>query len=199
MGRSQRTKNLKLKTNNSGLTSDAGYQFSTVTRSAQETRRWGKELGRLLSGGEIIGLSGELGSGKTCFVRGLAEGLGVDKEAWVRSPSFTLINEYTGRLLVYHIDLFRLRDYREMEELNLREYLFSEGVSVIEWFESLPEGEAEEYLHIRFAYANGVKRELTFTAHGGRYEKIIEALKDERFKVKRIKSRRFALNPKSKI
>ncbi len=162
--------------------------LSALTRSALGTRRWGKKLGQLLRGGEIIGLSGELGSGKTCFVRGLAEGLGVGKEAWVRSPSFTLINEYNGRLPVYHIDLYRVGSQREMEELNLREYLFSEGVSVIEWFEHLPAGEVEEYLHVVLNYVNGTKRALTFAAHGRRYEKIIEGLRGKGLKGRKKRS-----------
>ena len=156
--------------------------FVTVSRSPAETRKWGKKLGTLLSGGEIVGLVGELGSGKSCFVRGLAEGVEIGPEAWIRSPSFTLINEYQGRLPVYHIDLYRVSDRSEMEELNLREYLFSEGVSVIEWFEHLPAGEAREYLHIAFAYAGGSKRRLTFTGHGERYEKIVEGLRVKGFK-----------------
>ena len=151
--------------------------FTVVSRSPAQTRTWGKKLGRLLRGGEIIGLSGELGSGKTCFVRGMAEGLGVGKEAWVRSPTFTLINEYDGRLPLYHIDLYRLGSRKEMEELNLREYLFSDGVSVVEWFEHLPEDEVDECLRINFAYANGSQRRLTFAAHGRRYEEIVEELK----------------------
>ncbi len=167
---------------------DAYPGLTAVSRSARETRRWGKKLGRLLKGGDVIGLTGELGTGKTCFVRGLAEGLGVDKKAWVRSPSFTLINEYTGRLPVYHVDLFRLRDPRELEELNLREYLFSDGVSVIEWFEYLPEQEVEEYLHIRFAYGNGIERELTFMAHGARYEETVRSLRAQTVELKRLGS-----------
>jgi len=134
-------------------------------------------LGKLLKGGEIIGLTGELGSGKTCFVRGMAEGLEVGPQAWIRSPSFTLINEYKGRLLVYHIDLYRVGGCREIEELYLREYLFSEGVSVVEWFDHLPSGEVEEHLHVRFDYANGSKRKLTFTAFGDRYETIVGRLR----------------------
>src|SRR4051812_33243180 len=110
---------------------------TVVSRSAAATRVLGKKLGRLLKGGEIIGLTGELGSGKTCFVRGVAEGVGVGKEAWVRSPTFTLINEYDGRLPVYHIDLYRISVAQELEELNLREYLYSDGVSLIEWFENM--------------------------------------------------------------
>ncbi len=134
-------------------------------------------MGRLLRGGEIIGLSGELGSGKTCFVRGLAQGMEVDKRAWVRSPSFTLINEYDGRVPLYHIDLYRLSGASEIEELNLREVLFSEGVSVIEWFERIPEGEVDEYLHIAFNHRDSSKRQLTFAAYGRRYEEIIDKLK----------------------
>jgi len=156
--------------------------LSAASQSEAQTRDWGRRLGRLLQGGEIIGLTGELGSGKTCFVRGLAEGLEVDEKAWVRSPSFTLINEYDGRLPLFHIDLFRIAGAREMEELNLRDYLFATGVSVVEWFERLPAEEVEEYLHIAFAYADGSKRRLKFTAHGDRYEKIIKGLKVQGFK-----------------
>ncbi|MCH6545631.1 MAG: tRNA (adenosine(37)-N6)-threonylcarbamoyltransferase complex ATPase subunit type 1 TsaE [Deltaproteobacteria bacterium] len=137
----------------------------------------GKEVGEAPRGGEIIGLTGELGSGKTCFVRGLAQGVDVDKGAWVRSPSFTLINEYDGRVPLFHVDLYRLSSVREIEELSLRECFFSDGVSVIEWFERLPEDEVDEYLRIHFEHEDGNKRKLTFTAHGRRYEEIVEKLR----------------------
>ncbi|OGP27380.1 MAG: tRNA (adenosine(37)-N6)-threonylcarbamoyltransferase complex ATPase subunit type 1 TsaE [Deltaproteobacteria bacterium GWA2_57_13] len=163
------TQNSKLKTKNF---------FSVVSRSAAETRKWGTKLGQLLKGGEVIGLTGELGSGKTCFVRGLAEGLEVSREAWIRSPSFTLINEYEGRVPIYHIDLYRIGSSKEMEELNLREYLFSDGVSVIEWFEHLSPEEIDEYLHVRFAYADAHRRRLTFTAYGNRYDEIVRSLRE---------------------
>ncbi len=133
-------------------------------------------MGRLLEGGEIIGLSGELGSGKSCFVRGMAVGLVVGKEAWIRSPTFTLINEYQGRLPLYHIDLYRVEGSREIEELNLADYLFSDGVSVVEWFEHLPDETADECLRIGFEHAGGSRRKLTFTAHGQRYEEIVKQL-----------------------
>jgi len=150
--------------------------FSTVTRSAAKTRSWGKRLGKLLRGGEIIGLTGELGAGKSCFTRGLAEGLEVDKGAWIRSPTFTLINEYQGRLAIYHIDLYRIENEAELEELALRDYFFSAGVSVVEWFERLPPWEVEEYLHLNIAYGQRNGRRLTFTAHGKRYEEILKSL-----------------------
>jgi tRNA threonylcarbamoyladenosine biosynthesis protein TsaE len=139
---------------------------------------WGAKLGKLLQGGEIIALIGELGTGKTCFVRGVAQGLDVGSSVWIRSPTFTLINEYHGRLPVYHIDLYRIETRSQLEGLNLSEYLYSDGVSLIEWFEHLPPDEVDEHLELRMAYANGAKRELIFTAHGERYETIIEGLKE---------------------
>ena len=154
--------------------------WSTLTRSPRQTKNWGKRLGRHLQAGEVVGLIGELGTGKTCFARGLAEGLEVGREAWIRSPTFTLINEYHGRLPVYHIDLYRVGSPGELEGLNLREYLYSDGVSVIEWFEKVPASEVEEFLELKFAHANGSKRELTFTPHGERYERIIDRLKNKR-------------------
>ena len=175
------TRNLELNTKS----------FSVLSRGSLQTRSWGRKLGRLLKGGEIIGLTGELGSGKTCFVRGMTEGLEVHKEVWVRSPSFTLINEYSGRLPIYHIDLYRLGSKREMEELSLREYLFSGGVCVIEWFEHLPTEEVEEYMHVAFAYTNGSKRRLTLTAYGRHYEGIIKGLRQNAdCKVQNAKSKK---------
>jgi tRNA threonylcarbamoyladenosine biosynthesis protein TsaE len=161
--------------------------WSVVSRSARQTRAWGKRLGKLLEGGEIIGLIGELGTGKTCFVRGMAEGLDVGRGAWIRSPTFTLINEYLGRLPVFHIDLYRVGSRDELEGLNLREYLYSEGVSVIEWFDHLPAGEVDEYLELRITHGGGSKRELQFMAHGERYEKVVEGLKRQEFKGSKFK------------
>ena len=129
-----------------------------------------------------MGLVGELGTGKTCFVRGMAEGLDVDSEAWIRSPTFTLINEYRGRLPVFHIDLYRIGSREELESLNLREYLYADGVSVIEWFDHLSAGEVDECLELTIAHGGGGQRELKFTARGERYEKILEDLKGQRSK-----------------
>jgi tRNA threonylcarbamoyladenosine biosynthesis protein TsaE len=156
--------------------------WSILSSSPRQTKSWGKQVGKLLEGGEIIGLIGELGTGKTCFVRGLAEGLGVGPEAWIRSPTFTLINEYHGRLPLYHIDLYRLGDRHEMEGLGLRDYLYSDGASVIEWFDHLPADEVEEYLEIKLEYAegDGNERQLTFNTHGERYEKLLEEFKGSR-------------------
>jgi len=160
--------------------------WTIVTTSPRQSQNLGQNLGKLVQGGEIIGLVGELGAGKTCFVRGFAQGIEVGADAWVRSPTFTLINEYSGRLPVYHIDLYRVGKQSEIESLNLREYLYGDGVSLIEWFEFLPAREVDEYLEIRIAHGGGNRRELTFVAHGLRYEQLIEELKHASFKGSRV-------------
>jgi len=133
------------------------------------------EIARLLAGGEVIGLVGELGTGKTCFVKGLAQGLGIAEEE-VYSPSFTLIAEhYQGRLPLFHIDLYRLGG-REIGELGLEEYLYGQGVAVVEWFDYLPAGVVEEYLRVTLWYGAGEERRIVLEAVGERYRRLMEAL-----------------------
>lgn len=152
--------------------------WTVTSNSSRKTMSLGRNLASWVQGGDIIGLVGELGAGKTCFVRGFCTGIEVGEEAWVRSPTFTLINEYQGRLPVYHIDLYRVGKQEELEALNLREYLYDDGVSLIEWFEYLPATELDEYLELRIAHAGGSKRELTFVAHGEHYEQILAKLQE---------------------
>src|SRR5213080_325372 len=108
----------------------------TTTRDPEETEALGEALGRAARGGELIGLVGELGAGKTCLVRGLARGLGADPDR-VHSPSFITVTEYPGgRLPLVHVDLYRLADPLA-EELSLREALYGEGVAAVEWFDRI--------------------------------------------------------------
>ncbi|MBC7363162.1 MAG: tRNA (adenosine(37)-N6)-threonylcarbamoyltransferase complex ATPase subunit type 1 TsaE [Candidatus Aminicenantes bacterium] len=106
------------------------------TDSEEETYALAKYVGQSLSGKEVIYLTGELGAGKTVFVRGLAAGLGVEDESSVCSPSFTLVNVYQGCLPLYHVDLYRLEDEEEIADLGLEDYL-GEGVMAIEWSEKM--------------------------------------------------------------
>jgi tRNA threonylcarbamoyladenosine biosynthesis protein TsaE len=109
---------------------------TVTTRSEAGTVTAGRDLARTLTTGSVVLLSGDLGAGKTAFVRGLAEGLGVDP-ADVTSPTFTLMQEYrTGRVPLFHVDLYRLTDAREIEELGLE--MADEGILAIEWAEKLP-------------------------------------------------------------
>ncbi len=106
------------------------------SNSEEDTFNLARKIGESLRGTELIFLSGELGAGKTVFVRGLAAGLGVEDESLVCSPSFTLINVYTGRVPLYHVDLYRLEGEEEIEGLGLEDYL-GEGVMAVEWSEKM--------------------------------------------------------------
>ncbi|MEE9499020.1 MAG: tRNA (adenosine(37)-N6)-threonylcarbamoyltransferase complex ATPase subunit type 1 TsaE [Nitrospinaceae bacterium] len=107
------------------------------THSPNDTLSLGKKIGRHLEAGDIVLLFGDLGAGKTTLTQGIARGLGVAKEEYVRSPSFTLVNEYPGKVPVFHIDLYRIDSSQELEDLGLEEVFSSEGVSIVEWAEKL--------------------------------------------------------------
>ena len=145
------------------------------TFSAEETMSLGRQIGHLLTPGMILGLCGDLGTGKTCLVKGIADGLGIAPET-ITSPTFTLVAEhYRGRVPLYHIDLYRLEG-EEDEELGYEEYFFGHGVAAIEWFPFLPNGmrEAlEEYLLITVEYGEEDRRTLALTPYGERYEQLV--------------------------
>ena len=107
------------------------------TESEEDTFYLGEKLGRRLAGDELILISGELGSGKTVFVKGLASGLGVKDVSLVCSPSFTLVNVYEGKFPLFHVDLYRLEEPDEITDLGLEDYL-GQGVVAVEWAERLP-------------------------------------------------------------
>ncbi|MCI8595616.1 MAG: tRNA (adenosine(37)-N6)-threonylcarbamoyltransferase complex ATPase subunit type 1 TsaE [Clostridia bacterium] len=109
-----------------------------VSESESQTLEIGRALGKKMRGGEIITLSGDLGAGKTVFTKGIALGLGITDT--VASPTFTLMNEYEGRITLYHYDAYRLNGWREAEEAGLTEYFgANRGVCVIEWWENIAE------------------------------------------------------------
>jgi tRNA threonylcarbamoyladenosine biosynthesis protein TsaE len=106
-----------------------------VTGSPDETERAGEALARRLGPGDVVALAGPLGAGKTCFIRGLARGLGVTQT--VTSPTFVLVNHYRGRLPVYHIDAYRIESLTEVLDLGFDEYVSGDGVTLIEWADRL--------------------------------------------------------------
>ena len=157
---------------------DSGATVVTMvieSRSPHETKSWGRRLASLLEGGELLGLIGDLGAGKTCFIKGLARGLSLREED-ILSPTFTMIQEHHGRFPLYHIDLYRLEE-ATLDDLGLREYLFSQGVAAVEWFERLRGGADMEFLSVRISYAGANLRRIEFSAVDSRHAQIISKLK----------------------
>ncbi len=148
-----------------------------TSNSPAETILIGRALGRLLPPGSVVCVQGGLGAGKTHLAKGVALGLGVTEH--VTSPTFTLINEYEGRLPLYHVDVYRLDDDREAYELGLEEYLDGQGVTIIEWPERVLGLLPDEYLTVVIDYpeTDEQARKLEFTARGRRYNILVEKLK----------------------
>ena len=146
-----------------------------VTRSAAETRALALRLAAWLLPGDIIALNGELGSGKTEFVHGLAQGLGVPADL-VASPSFTLAHEYPGRVLLVHLDLYRLEDLPAEMLPDLEEYLAGHGVVAVEWARRLAPLLPGDYLEVQLVILNESERRLTFVGHGPRGRELVARL-----------------------
>jgi tRNA threonylcarbamoyladenosine biosynthesis protein TsaE len=147
-----------------------------ITHSPGETRALAAKLAAWLVPGDIIALNGELGSGKTELVHGLAQGLGVPAEVPVASPSFSLAHEYPGRLLLVHLDLYRLEDLPEELLPDLEEYLSGDGVVAVEWARRLAGLLPADYLEVRLAIRGETERQLSFVGHGRRSRDLVGKL-----------------------
>lgn len=146
-----------------------------VSRSPEETQRLGSVLGERAQPGDIFLLSGGLGAGKTCLTQGIAAGLGITD--YVASPSFVIVRELYGRLSLYHMDLYRLDRIEEIAELGLDDYLYGNGVCVIEWAEKGAALFPAEHLLINISYRADTERGFRFEPNGARYEKLVAQLK----------------------
>ena len=131
-----------------------------LSESEAATEAAGERLGASLSSGDVVLLYGDLGAGKTAFVRGLAHGLGADP-ADVSSPTFTIVQEYAGRLTLYHVDLYRLEE-KEVDDLGLEELVLGEGVVAIEWAERW-RGRPDDVIEVRLEHAGEDERSVSIT------------------------------------
>jgi tRNA threonylcarbamoyladenosine biosynthesis protein TsaE len=142
------------------------------TQNEEETRIIGKCVGSCLSPGQMVALIGDLGAGKTCFTKGLAKGLGVPEEYEITSPTFTLINEYPGRIPLCHVDAYRLEGSRDMADTGFEDFFHGYAVVVIEWAERIRDILPEDTLFISFDYVDDTTRILTFSGE----EALIQSL-----------------------
>jgi tRNA threonylcarbamoyladenosine biosynthesis protein TsaE len=166
--------------------------LDVISHSSAQTQRLGMRLGELVHGGELLLLEGQLGTGKTTFTQGLAQGMGITEV--ISSPTFTLLKEYAGqpgaaarseqgqvvlsqrqvRPALYHFDLYRLDNPEEILDLGFEEYFFSDGVCVVEWADKANLLWPTEHLRLGMKMLSETKRGLLFTATGARYCELLQ-------------------------
>jgi len=149
-------------------------QLELISHSPEQTQKLGTCIGRLAVPGDIFLLVGSLGTGKTCLTQGIAWGL--DIHEYALSPSFVIARELYGRLPLYHIDLYRLDNIEEIADLGLDEYLYGNGVCVIEWAEKGLSELPAEHLQIQITHLADTKRRFHFLPSGQRYAEMLSAL-----------------------
>jgi tRNA threonylcarbamoyladenosine biosynthesis protein TsaE len=156
------------------------HSFEFISRSAEQTRRLGMRLGALLQTGDVICLVGELGSGKTTLVQGIASGWG--SLDLVTSPTFVLVNVYRGPegKCLYHLDAYRLNNAREAEDLDV-DILLESGLLVVEWAERIREALPPGHLWVTLRWIDDEQRDLVFAARGSRYENVLSTVRKQLF------------------
>jgi len=147
-----------------------------ISRDAKDTINIGRIIGECLTAGDIVALIGELGTGKTCLTQGIARGLGVPDSYAITSPTFTLINEYPGRYVLYHFDVYRLQGSIDLDNMGYEEYFFGKGVSVVEWAEKIIDIIPGNAIKIIFTFLEENMRRIEIAAPEERLEEISTAL-----------------------
>ncbi len=152
-------------------------ELHITTYSAGQTRALGKIIGEWIEVKTVIALTGDLGAGKTVWVQGLAQGLAVSEEYYITSPTYTIINEYPGRSPLFHIDLYRIEDDTDLEEIGLAEILDLNGVIAIEWAERLRAQLPADRLDVCLKIREDTVRDITFSACGQRAGNLLRKSK----------------------
>ncbi len=149
--------------------------INLISHSPEQTQKIGVRIGELALPGDVFLLSGRLGAGKTCLTQGIAWGLNIKEYAL--SPTFVIVREMHGRLPLYHIDLYRLDNIDEIEDLGLDDYLYGKGACVVEWAEKALGLLPSEHLLIQIDFLSDTKRSLQFKPSGKRYQELLAQLK----------------------
>jgi len=152
--------------------------WKILSPSPEYTETIGEKLGERLAPGDVVSLVGELGAGKTVFVRGVARGLECDG---VSSPSFLIVQEYQGKCPVFHCDFYRLRKMQDLEDIGWEEYLGGQGIVLIEWGNLIPEALPAEFLEVRIdpLDSSDGDRRLQFIPTGERYQRLVKELSQQ--------------------
>lgn len=160
-----------------------GGRIEIGTRSVRQTRELGRRLGEACRGGEVLALTGELGSGKTQLAKGLAAGLGVERPDELTSPTFVLANEYPGRLTFFHIDAYRLADADDLDALGVEEMSGPGSVVAIEWADRVAAWLPPEALSVRLDITGSQSRRVTLCWTGPPAGRLVEAVRGIAFSV----------------
>lgn len=144
-----------------------------ISSSPEESQKIGRAIGKLLTAGDVVCLYGDLGSGKTCLAQGIIKGLDVAEDKYLRSPTFTLINQYKGRMPVCHLDLYRLDNINEIEDIGIEEHIGGDEVVIIEWAERLEKLLPEKRIDIHISSVNVNTRKLIISCPDNRFEESL--------------------------
>ena len=153
-----------------------GIQLNITTDSPEQTLQFGQKIGRLVASAAVFALTGDLGSGKTTLTQGIAKGLDVPDEYYITSPSYTLVNQYPGRLSLFHIDLYRIEAPDALDDIGLYDILDENGVIVIEWADKLDAGVLTEYISTHMQFVNDDARGINLTAYGLKAKDLLKKL-----------------------
>lgn len=145
--------------------------FEYISHSQEETEKLALELAKHLSAGDIIFFYGGLGAGKTTFTKGIGKGLNVKDH--IHSPTFTLIHEHTGKLKLNHIDLYRLDTIEEINNIGFEDYLYSDGITIVEWSEKLGDNLPAGYIKIEIEVLGDNERKFIISTDTESYEKML--------------------------
>jgi tRNA threonylcarbamoyladenosine biosynthesis protein TsaE len=149
-------------------------EFSFSTKSHEETVNAGRSLGQVVEMGCVVGLIGDLGAGKTCFMKGVANGLNGVPETEVTSPTFTILQAYEGSVPLYHFDAYRLEGVEDLEDIGFEDYVYGQGVSFIEWADNISKAIPEERMLIEIELKGDENRLFNCSAEGEKHEAILD-------------------------
>ncbi len=148
-----------------------------TTHCLDETDALGQRIGKSFSNAMVIALTGDLGSGKTSLVQGIARGLDISDDYYITSPTYTLINEYPGRYPLFHVDLYRVEDSDDLENIGFDEILTYDAIVAVEWADKLPKNFLKGHLHVYFETLCDTCRKITITPYGSKAVEVIAKLK----------------------